>query len=244
MSNIVIIPYYNRPAFLAVTLAQLQTIPNYRKYTYLFSLDWGCDERGVEFIKNFNAPWKIVRRVPKREDAFDKLSYNILTAYKRALAEKPDFIFLIEDDIFVTSNFFEWHIDLYYRTKNFCSIGENLNPSSYDFVQTEYKSHGVCWYYKNLQAVLGYPLAKYFGQPQAFFRQFFPRSRYGNRYTQQEGFIKRVIESLSGLVYAPGQPNAYHLGFASQQKGVVLEGDLESQIAQVVEYKNKVIGGG
>lgn len=235
MSNIVVIPYFNRPAFLYTTLNQLKKVPDHKRFIYYFSIDYGCDETGVNLIRDFNVPKKFVRRISPRFDGFDKLSFNILTAYKKTLELNPKFVFLIEDDIWVTPDFFEWHLELHERANAFCSVGVNEQPSEVDYIPTEYRSHGVCWPVTNLKRALAYPLYKYFSQPKAFFRQFFPRSKYRHNYLQQEGFFRRVSEHE--VVLAPGKPNAYHLGFASQQKGNLLTGTFETQLAAIEAYK-------
>ena len=73
--NIVVIPCFDRPEFLQVTLELISKADNYKDYLYLFQLDYGFDLKNIEVINKFDAI-KVINRT-KFTGYEREQSYNV-----------------------------------------------------------------------------------------------------------------------------------------------------------------------
>ena len=151
--NIVVIPCFDRPEFLQVTLELISKADNYKDYLYLFQLDYGFDLKNLEVIDNFDAI-KVINRTKFTGYREGKQSYNVLSGLITAAQHTKELVFLIEDDVFIGKDYFTFHEDLHKIEKDiFCSIlaknhnmsndYETLDKQNYYYLSSENHYQGI-----------------------------------------------------------------------------------------------------
>ena len=251
MKPVVLITCYRRPEFLYHCLARIEKARYADKMLYLFALDFDSSEDNIEVINNFPFE-KIVRMRGDVIRGLGKQSYNVMEGYREACELSDSFVFNIEDDIMVATNFFKWHLETYLRFDNiFCTIGtSNTNTKleetddltvTLEGAKDDYQSWGVC-FHKDILKNMILPLAvnSYYHNPNAYCIKNFPHSKFGSRWTEQDGLIRRIKEKSDMKVYFPGCPRAYHAGFYSYHRNTNKHfvGSLEDKIFRVGEILN------
>lgn len=112
MKGIVIIPTFRRPGFLEVCLEHIQAARGWKDYNYLFAIDRNdktCD--GV--MRRFYDAGARGAYTARPIHNFKGNVFNIMSAYQVAHSLAIDagapFIHLIEDDIFIAPDYFDFH---------------------------------------------------------------------------------------------------------------------------------------
>ena len=113
MSTIVIIPCWRRPAHLAALLHTIRDARGFTHNTYLFSVDRGYDPEILDVIAGFPAD----KIVTIRDHRYPGTVCNILSAYREAYllarSHDLDYVALLEEDLLVTSDIFEFYADAF-----------------------------------------------------------------------------------------------------------------------------------
>lgn len=228
--NVVIIPCFNRPEFLYITLENVKRASNSDKFVYLFSLDSGYDPEIENIINEF--PYdKIVIKRKKTQYKAGKQSYNLLEAYREAAYLSDEYVILLEDDFFINADFFDWHLAVMNENKNaFCSIGtanhntwhETLDDDSayYFGTDTDYQSWGVCWRKEVLERLI-IPHCKdiYYSNPQSYVKNVFKGNWLAHHFCEQDGLIRRIRNENKDMeVIFAHKPRAFHAGFYSYHR--------------------------
>jgi hypothetical protein len=215
---------------------------------YLFCVDYGSDVDNYKVINAFPHEKKIVKR-GYRALHHGKQSYNVLEGYREACDLSDSFVFNIEDDIMVSDDFFWWHLNAHDGAKDiFCTIGtRNHNTHTddtgdlggwYTGSKTDYQSWGVCFpKHVLLRHVMPHCTDEYYRNPHRYIAQHFPGSSIGQFYVEQDGLIRRVMESSGLLPVFPTVARGYHAGFYSYHRNLRKEfrGVLADKIKRVGE---------
>lgn len=244
--NVVLIPVFNRPEFLTLTLEQIQTNPDAAENLYLFALDFGFKRQNLEVINRFRRSGFQVQlyKTPRTGFSLGKQSYNVLRGYQKAVELSDNLVFMVEDDIFVSNDFFRWHKAVHQRESEiFCTIATRNNNSTYkttDSLQFYYKTHldyqslGVCFRVGRLGLVLKHNVQEYYQDPVGYLSRNYPKSKIGKYYAEQDGLIRRVQESTPEYPIAfPHRARAYHAGFYGVNRGARIEGTLPQKIEKL-----------
>jgi glycosyltransferase involved in cell wall biosynthesis len=236
--NVVIIPCFNRPEFLAVCLELIQKAKGAGENLYLFQIDFGYDPELLEVIEKF--PLQKEVRFTEEHLFRNKQSYSLFKGYENALTYNPEKVYLIEDDIFIANDFFHWHQKNI--GENFASIAtrnhnnktvRHTNNLLRTYTQSEYQSLGVCFHAKSVDRFLPYFTQEFFTDPENYIKRTFPRSRIPSMYCEQDGLIRRIIQDQKLQVVYPHVPRAFHAGYYGKSRGVKPTGILEERINQV-----------
>lgn len=246
MKDVVLIPTYSRPEFLTITLEHIEQNPDAKEYLYIFALDAWFKRELLQVIQRFRNKGFSVheRRTPRTSYKLGKQSHNVLTGYKLAQEKAKEFVFLIEEDIFVANDFFKWHKAVHSDNPNlFCSIGsrnhntifrtsDNLNH--YYTSHLDYQSWGVCFRKEKLDLILQHAKEDYYNDPVKYIEKRFPNSKIGKYFVEQDGLIRRVQEELYQHPIAfPHVPRAFHGGFYGYNRGRKIEGTLAKKIEEL-----------
>lgn len=246
---VVVIPVFNRPEFLTVTLDLISKSEGSSKNTYIFCLDHGFKTSNIKVINNFRGRgFKcIVKKTPFRSLSLGKQSYNVLTGYKLAY-DTPDqdgLICLIEDDIFISNDFFRWHAAIHSKEgRIFCSIATRNNNRNvkteddlnlYYLTHLDYQSLGVCFNRDALGIVLKHYTFDYFNDPISYLEKHFPKSSIGKYYAEQDGLIRRIQEVTDYKIAFPHVPRAFHAGFYGKNRGVKMVGTFAEKVRFIYE---------
>lgn len=225
MKDLVLIPCFQRPEFLSICLEQIAKAEGAENYTYAFLLDRGFHKDNLRVIERFPFEKGIQIRsvtVP----GIGKQSMNLLEGYRFACELPIKKVFLIEEDILISNDFFKWHEKVHYKEKLLCSIAtENNNTPHisegnlskyYIGDKRDFQSLGICWDKEALKKFI-VPHAKYdyYKNPRAYIAHNFKGSVMApDHHCEQDGLIRRVRELYCDLnVIFPDVPRAYHAGY-------------------------------
>ena len=244
MRDIVIVPTYDRPEYLAVCLERLAAATGSEsKDIYV------RQERHEEGSHFFAATREVCDQF---SDAFHYLelrwcqenssygnSRNVFRGLTFALEELPDRTYLIEDDVMVMEDFFMWHeaVQKKYPTA-FVSVASSVNqsldyaingPEVLDERETNslaihiskyaYSSVGVCFPQKTLRCIV-HPAS------------VLPTRTFGPG-VEQDILIKELMKQSYGESIWPYLPRAYHTGWYGYHRntGLRFNGSLQEKIA-------------
>lgn len=233
MKDIVIIPAFNRPEYLYFTLLLIREEPLHAEMKYLFALDYGYSKKCLEVIDEMmkGLDYEIVYHNGTRFGAM-KQSYNLLETYRKATEQAKEFVFLIEDDIFIGKSFFKSHYQIHAKHPDlFCSIGSKLhNPQSskpQTMVATTcqtspdsiYQSWGVCFRKSVLkELVLIHANENYYKRHTQYMMSAFPTHWLKTTFTEQDGLIRRIADLSGRSIGYPDYPRCYHAGIWSYHR--------------------------
>lgn len=243
MKSIVLVPCYQRAELLAICLEQIRKADD-------------CPERIVCVIDDHAGvpPHKDVLQVVKeiggnfwriKPHRYRKNSFAVLTALQSAHDDGADWIYYIEEDVFIGKDFFRWHLAVHADGNYFASVAckNNCNtraiepltdPAAYYTSRFDYSALGVCLPRRSIPAITEHARPEYFSDMTGYVSKTFPRSTLNNGFSEQDGLIRRVVEAGGHRVAWPYVPRAFHIGwYGSNRNGRHIVGNLEERIRQV-----------
>ena len=139
MHDIVIVPTYDRPEFLALCLQKLFQARGIENKNI-----WICKDNHAEVGQNAETVWDISQVVREAQEVcpahsmhfihrdYHKTygnSLNVLEAFRSAYETDARYVFLVEDDVLVLPDYFEWHEAVQERWHPFVSCAGRVNRS-------------------------------------------------------------------------------------------------------------------
>jgi hypothetical protein len=228
MSELVIVTAWRRPDFLSACLQRLLIADDGRQ-RYMIAFDRGfareCATVAVAFTRQLGGRANIRRRSHR----YRGNSYNVLTSYREALAMGPDLVHLVEDDVFVGADYFEFHRRAHELAPDAFAVSAARNqqyppehnpPDDHEAVYTHvsYQSIGVSFRPGPLSQVVQHATHTYFSRPVAYCAKYWPGSRINPNNAEQDGLIHRIIEATGRPTVYPFSPRAYHAGFVGYHR--------------------------
>jgi glycosyltransferase involved in cell wall biosynthesis len=230
MRDVVIVPVYNRPAYLRICLEYLSRAEGASDKEI-----WVCIDRGKSLIREFYEVLNDFRSVLsfstfiRPEHFYMGNSMNVLEAYKDAYQTDAKFVYLIEEDVVVQPDFFKWHEAVQGQGDFMCSVAYRCSrntetfigctdPEAYFTTARDYASIGVCWRRTRLAPVVVHARNEYYENLEAYILKRFPCNRFCTSFTEQDGLIMRVMSETQGVVAWPYVPRAFHVGFAGYNR--------------------------
>jgi hypothetical protein len=236
VKDIVLIPTYVRPEYLQLCLfylGQAKSTDSQKEfwicadrrpddeYRFRMLLEW---QQGV-----FNA-WKGIlpelRYIQGEKHSYLGNSFNVLESYKKAYNESSvRYIYLVEDDVLVTPDFFKWHEALqeaepaticsiaYRCSRNHEARTDVSDPAAYFTTARDYASIGVCWRRENLGPIVEHARKEYYSDLDGYIGRTFPGNRFATDFCEQDGMIMRCLWNVRGFTSWPYVPRAYHMGW-------------------------------
>lgn len=240
-----LIPCFNRPEFLWYCLDNITKARGIETVHVIFSPDHGHSRDIHTVIREYTprlASYE-VRTVPPFKHRLTKQSHNVLTGYDLAAQKSTGLVFMVEEDVMVGRDFFEYHRAIHAAEPDlFCSLStKNHNravtteadPSAYYLTTLDYCSLGVCFKKERVMDFLRHATEGYYRNPttycQATFSSIIQRSM-----VEQDGLIRRVQEAqgpASPIAY-PHVPRAFHAGYYGYNRTRPPGGSLEKKIYQ------------
>jgi len=225
--DILIIPTFNRPELLWLCLDYISACPEYGELDIKVYLDAHYKRQSrlnetKEVLKKFNDNVKLYVRQP---NGYRGNSYNLMMAYSDAFHSKAEYVFMVEDDVMISSHFFEWHKQAQ-LVNPVCSVA-GKNPG-----HGVYCSIGVCFNREMLEPIVKHCVHEYFKDMGGYCRANFPPSPFG---TEQDGLIARVFNGKKAVWANP--PEAQHIGWYGYNRphGIRPIGNLNDKYKKVKE---------
>ena len=223
--DILVCPLWQRPEFLRVWIEVITRSEMADQLFYIFCLDHGYDTRHLKILKeDFPFDYGIIK-MPKSSYKLGKQSFNVLNGMLSAAHKSGRLVFYVEEDIFPGKDFFKLHYEIHKQQSDiFCSIGTRCNNSPWitdGYLQhyylsnrPDYQSWGSCF---KKEVILKYIMPHfnedYFKDPNGYCARNFAGSVVGNRFTEQDGLIRRIVEKTDLKIAYPHVARAYHAGF-------------------------------
>ena len=259
--NIVLIPCWNRPEFLYCTMSNLKHAKGGENCKYIFCIDRGYDPEILEVINQFPIKHEI-RFAP--DHGYRGNSFNVLESYRYALgiANQDDLIFLVEEDIFVSRDFFDYHKCVQARFPSFCvsavkcqndnltakaslrAAKVSLRAAKVSLRETKVSLRADVIYYHDSFQSLGiswkpHQLEKVVKHAVPAFYDapllyMYTEFRSKDFHTEQDCLISCVLKQENIKCIYPYVPRAYHSGFLGYNRpGVKLKGTLNERISKL-----------
>lgn len=227
MREIVIIPAWRRPDFLAATLQRL-AIADEGTQEFWISLDRGHSAPVARVATDWLRRLSPKRgHLKKRTHVYRGNSMNVLSGYAEAVKAGADVVHLVEEDVFVGTDYFAAHRAAHALAPEVMAVSLARNQNFPDdpapdpealYLNGQYQSVAVSFRAAALRPVLEHITPAYLANPIAYCRQHFPRSRIPIANAEQDGLIHRVIEAAGGRVAYAARPRAYHAGFVGYHR--------------------------
>ena len=162
--------------------------------------------------------------------------WNILQSLKAGYETGAEHIFFCEEDVLVTPDFFERHLELQASGDYFVTSGRKL---AY-FDDTFYSNPGTCYRREKLAHVIPHICDQYFVNPKAYLEQKFPNMDDAG--LLDDGMVRRVMRSVGGKAKCAVPRIASHVGFHyyGKMQPYKNEGRLEDRIAWIREFLSDI----
>lgn len=245
MTELVIVTAWKRPDFLSAALQRLLVADDGRQ-RYWICLDRlhsrECWNVAAEFTRVLGTRALIRRRTHR----YKGNSYNVLMSYREAVATGPELVHLVEEDVFVGADYFEFHRRAHELVPDAFSVSACRNqqfppevnpPDDEDavYAHVSYQSIGVSFRVEPLAKVVRHAQHGYFASPVAYCRRHWPNSAINPNNAEQDGLIHRMIEASGRPTVYAFSPRAYHAGFVGyHRKGAALGGTVEARAATLL----------
>lgn len=220
--NTILIPTCFRAATLFVTLSYLEAARGFENYKIIFAIDrYGHSDDVLRVISDFGKDHPGIE-VLKRSQSYG-LTRNLLEGYKACFERSDDFVIILEDDIRIAADFFEY---IEYCYKNFVNdktlaitgySGQNRNDVNSVFRGNHYFSLGTAVLKSKFnEFVLPHCNMEYYFNRNIYLLKNFPGiMTSGGRAThnEQAGLYQRVRKANDLHLITPFTPRAMHFGF-------------------------------
>lgn len=227
---IVVIPCWRRPEMLGACLVQIAAARDAKRQRYVFVVDRNPDPQVFEVIGSFPFTSTIIKR---GDHGFDGPRYNILEGYRLALeiAVRHDepLIALIEDDVLVSNDVFEFFEDAssFFDAAIPCVSAcrnQNIDDAKYAGVlraggpqaiypHKSFQSMAVCHDRAFVAEFLAHAGADYYADPINYCKRELPDQGLPDYAASQDGLIHRVIRGAHRFMLYPCEPRAFHVGW-------------------------------
>lgn len=238
-----LIPCWRRDDFLSVTLEHIKNANRSDEYCYVFLVDRGHTQDVLNVVDNFPL-CKEVRKTPPHR--YRGNSYNILEGYKFAVDVARDcessLVYLIEEDIWIGKDFFDFHETVQGQYDPFCLSAVRCQNDATQYPQepesvyyhSTFQSLGISWKLDRLREVVKHARPEYYRSMNSYIRSLNPTSEYGMMWTEQDGLINRLVEMSDTKCMYPYIGRAYHAGFVGYNRpGEALVGSLSERIEKL-----------
>lgn len=231
MTEICIIPTFKRPEFLHHCLKALVACEDAGNVTFWVSIDRALDTVDLATDEARAVAALVLQFQDHRNHAiyrpvhsYHGNSYNVLESLKDAYVAGAEQVYLVEDDIMVTPDFFRWHRAAQELAKPFCSIAhknirrKDLENGAVDEIllsRADYCSLGVCFGRESLAKIVAHATPAYYSDLGGYLGKNFAPS---TEFTEQDGLISRIMFREGGAAAFPYIPRAFHVGFTGYHR--------------------------
>jgi hypothetical protein len=215
---------WRRPDFLTATLMRL-TVADIPGAHYRISLDHKPDPMAVNAAREFADRMgkhrvDLVRRGPCDDQGPTR---NMLMALHESLPYNADFVHMIEDDIFVSADYFRYHHSAHELAPDAfcvtaCKPDLDTPPGEYHQVTTRALAPTVATSYRSgrLKEILDWLPVEYLDNRVEYIRRVFPNHPCApHLWSGIDGAMGRVRHRTNKLTVFPEVGRAYHAGFIS-----------------------------
>lgn len=257
-SDLVAVLAHRRPDFLHATLTRLGIADRPYLHHRIY-IDRGYDSAVLEVAGQFaDALGSRCEVIIRPDHNHWGSSYNTFEAYREASEGDWHLLHLIEEDILIGEDYFDYHRQAHeFAPQAFSVTGcrDRLGPPPPEesddaiYLREAYQVSGTSYRRTMLPAILKYITPAYYQNPAEHIAATFPNASLPpGQWTEQDGFLMRVREELGLPCVYPCAPRSYHAGFSGYNRpGEALTGSVEENahriLAMSTEEMNRLSGG-
>jgi hypothetical protein len=230
-TSVVVIPTYRRPEMLALTLEKISSTTQAasQNLDVRIFLDHTILEPRIletEYVRDNFFPTAEIFHA-NNHPLVPSGSWNILQSLKAGYDTKAEFVFFIEEDVLVTPDFFDRHLEMQASGDYFVTCGRKLKFRD----ETYFSNPGSCYKHEKLGLVVPHICPEYFANQKAYLETRFPDMSDAG--ILDDGTIRRVMQSVGGKALCAEPRIASHIGFHMYGRSPEyrVEGSIEERIA-------------
>jgi hypothetical protein len=215
MKEIVVMPTCKRPEFLALALEKLSAAPEEHPSdlnVHIYA-DTSADIASVEFVRDRYFPEATVYQWSKHTEA-PSGTWNILRSIEAGFLHGADRVYLVEEDVMVRPNFFQWHRSIHDASAHdgtvLATCGR-VEKRLERFFGEQYTNPGACLTRKLFEHLAPHINDDYFTRPAEYVVENF--EPWIGMSILDDGLIRRVIKKAGGRSLTATEGVAVHQGF-------------------------------
>lgn len=261
MRDIVIVPSFYRPEYLALCLEAIANAQGGSEKEVwvgqdIHNNDQVWMQRDLPLVKQvveqFAGKFRTILYVERPSHHYIGNPCNFLELYKAAYATDARYVYLIEDDVHIGPDFFQWHEAVQARGDYWITVGWHCirNPevlpgtdaTAYIETTRDYSSIGICWQREKLEPIVRHARPEYYRAMAPYLAQNFPGNPIPpGQWTEQAGLIMRtLLAAKDTLTIAwPVVARCAHVGISGYHRpqGFKFEGNLDQRVAALRKAK-------
>jgi hypothetical protein len=232
--NVVVIPVFNRPELLALTLEYIVKADGAPDLYFVFVEDHPQNPLNQQLIAKFPYFYSNIFLPERKSEGNAAAIFAGLHAAK-ALTTRMDVevVFVVEEDVLVSRGFFAAHEAIHKRFRPFAvSSVYNHNRKKEQlpadpnalYADFNFQAVGTSIDPRFLDIILDHLCPEYFNDKQGYCEREFPKSKIP--FVEYDGLVGRVMNSLNEKCMYPFVPRAAHVGYYGMiRQGVPPEGE-------------------
>jgi hypothetical protein len=246
VKEIVIVPAWRRPEFLQAAAIRLIAAADNADLEFWICLDRGHSDEVAAVANDFRMllPGRV--RVGTRDHGYRGNSFNVLTSFRNAVDEGAELVHLVEEDVLVGVDYFQFHRRAHELAPDAFSVSACRNQyyplgeqppqdETAAYLHGSYQSIGVSVKAYRLRQVLAHAHPSYFINQVGYCRKAFPKSKINPSHAEQDGLFHRVLEKQGSATLYASVPRAYHVGFVGYHRhGDMPAGTLSERAAALL----------
>lgn len=239
--NIVVMPTLKRPEFLALALEKLSRAQYVEEVDVRICLD-DCPDTTldeVEYVRDTYFPTADILRAKSHVAALSGC-WNILHALKSGYDSGANLVFLVEEDVMVYPDYFDWHVKaheiwdlldmpLLATCGRYCSR----------YLESYYTNPGACLSRALLTALVPHINDEFFADRRGYMDRTF--GIWEEASDLDDGLIRRVIRATGATVRYPTDPAVAHQGY--HQYGRSAGNKTSGTITERIEQLRLILAG-
>jgi len=206
MPNVVVMPTFKRPEFLALALESVDRADQAPDDVRIF-LDYSDAKRldEVEFVRDTYCPRASIYQAKPHVEA-PSGCWNILNAYKQGFNCGAEIIFFVEEDCRIYRDYFTWSIKAQ-DSGCFATCGRYIKR----YGENYFTNPGASFRRESLALVVPHICDSFFADRRAYLTKTF--GEFEEASDLDDGLIRHAQRSVNGFVMYPDTPKVAHQGF-------------------------------
>jgi hypothetical protein len=238
--DIVVIPTFSRPEFLALCLEKLDLAIDAPDDIRIY-LDTSSEARveEVEYLRDTRLPRAQIFHAKKHPEVASGC-YNILKSIETGYNTGADFIWLVEEDVLVKPGIFTWGREQMATGQYLAACGRK-DPSFYHLHPDQYTNPGSVLSRTLVEHLIPHINTNYFSRLREYLDEHF--DLWPEMSNLDDGLIRRVIRQMDGKAVYPDKPVCAHQGFRLYGKLDLYQNQevgIEKRIARLREIISKI----
>jgi len=248
VKEVIVMPTCKRPEFLALALEKLSAAPKEHPSdldVYIYA-DTSADISSVEFVRDRYFPEATVYQWANHPAA-PSGTWNILNAIKGGYDTGADLVYLVEEDVMVRPEFFDWHRSIHdagAHDGTVLATCGRVEPRLQKLFGDVYTNPGSALTRTLIKELIPHMNDSYYSDPAGYVLQHF--EPWLGMSILDDGLIRRVIKKMGGRSLTATEGVAVHQGFHfynQLDRYMNFEGDIEHKIARLREIIAGIVPG-